>query len=506
MTRHRTTEALLVAGLLSLLACSPTASGQSVSVSYSSGPPVAAQVPATLTLDQLEQLLGPIALYPDALVSQVLPASTYPDEVVSAEAWLQTNPAPSQESINLGPWEPSVKVLLHYPAVLQMMADSADWTQALGTAFAYQPQDVMTGIQDLRQKAIAAGTLYSTPEQQVQITDNIVYILPAQQQTLYVPAYDPTVVYVRGAPRSSLSFVLSYAIGGWLDNDCDWDDRVVIVGGGWHWGWRFGDDHRWQRDENRGYYQQSGGRGVGSRSQGPAVRAWTRNDTRPRPMMPAALTRRSGVQDNRGWSQTGPTPAHAVANRNAGPATPGLTPGAGSGGRRGPLPLPAPAAQPSRPQTRPGVAPVQPQPANHAVGDYQSRIQTQQAQQRGYTSRTPAAVPTATRPATPASAPVAALVTPAPPVRNVAPPAVKPAAPVRETPQARQAPPVPTRAPAPARQAPQVREAPAARAPAPAARSAPAPSRPAASRPAIEPSTGGDAKAESARGRQSKGR
>ena len=150
---------------------------------------------------QLDQLLAPIALYPDPLLGQVLMASTYPLEVVEAARWAAdpANAGLSGDALAsaLEPldWDPSVKALVPFPSVLQMMNNRLDWTQKLGDAFLAQQVDVMDAVQRLRRQAQDAGKLTSTPQQTVTTEGELIYIEPASPDVLYVPAYDPGVVY-----------------------------------------------------------------------------------------------------------------------------------------------------------------------------------------------------------------------------------------------------------------------------------------------------------------------
>src|SRR5665213_702878 len=126
--------------------------------------PGGAQTPGVAyTGEQLDQLLGPIALYPDALVAVILPASTVPSDVTLAANYLAANGTVG--GIEAQPWDASVKALAHYPEVVKWMNANLDWTQALGAAFAQQPADVMQSVQQLRVQARAAGTLIDTPQQ-----------------------------------------------------------------------------------------------------------------------------------------------------------------------------------------------------------------------------------------------------------------------------------------------------------------------------------------------------
>jgi hypothetical protein len=176
--------------------------------------PVRAQDAATTprTAAQIEQLLAPIALYPDSLISQILMASTYPLEVVAAARWSQANPTVTGDALKTAmghqSWDPSVKALTAVPQTLQMMNDKLDWTQQLGDAFLAQQSDVLDAVQQLRARADANGQLKSTAEQKVTKTSrpagqqpssaapaSVYAIEPTNPEEYYVPVYDPGAVY-----------------------------------------------------------------------------------------------------------------------------------------------------------------------------------------------------------------------------------------------------------------------------------------------------------------------
>ncbi len=155
----------------------------------------------TLSPGQLSQLVAPIALYPDALVGQIMMAATYPLEVVEASRWLQ-DPANAglrgddlTNALTQQSWDPSVKSLVAYPEIIQMMDTKLDWTQSLGNAFLAQQGDVMASIQQLRQQAQQTGHLQTTPQQVVTVDQGDIAIEPANPQMVYVPDYDPAIVY-----------------------------------------------------------------------------------------------------------------------------------------------------------------------------------------------------------------------------------------------------------------------------------------------------------------------
>lgn len=149
--------------------------------------------------EQLEQLLAPIALYPDALLAQVLMASTYPLEVVKADRWAKQNKKLKGEALTSAldkmEWDTSVKTLVSFPQVLSMMSEKLDWTQGLGDAFIAQQADVMNTVQKLRAGARSHDNLKSTREQTVIVEEKVIRIEPADPQVIYIPSYDPAVVY-----------------------------------------------------------------------------------------------------------------------------------------------------------------------------------------------------------------------------------------------------------------------------------------------------------------------
>jgi hypothetical protein len=158
---------------------------------------IAAQAP--LAQGELDALLAPIALYPDQLLAQILMASTYPLQVVTAARFVQQNPSLTGDALDQAlrneNWDPSVISLAAYPQVLSMMNDRLDWTQRLGNAFLANQQQVMDTVQALRSRAEAAGNLQSTPQQTVMNQGGFIDIEPAQPQYVYVPVYDPRVIY-----------------------------------------------------------------------------------------------------------------------------------------------------------------------------------------------------------------------------------------------------------------------------------------------------------------------
>jgi len=222
-----------------------------------SPPTEAAQsAPQMLAPEALNQLLAPIALYPDALIALILPASTVPSDLVLAARYISANGDPAQ--IANQPWDDSVKSLVRYPDVVKWMDQNLEWTTQVGEAFLDQPADVMNSIQQLRAQARAAGNLIDTPQQRIVEEEDSIRIVPAEAEVIYVPQYDPGVVYVQPyAPHvgPAVTFGIGFAVGSWLNYDCDWPRRRVCVGNWnprWKHDWDPGGKHNLKRDRGDG--------------------------------------------------------------------------------------------------------------------------------------------------------------------------------------------------------------------------------------------------------------
>ena len=148
----------------------------------------------TASASQLERLLAPIALYSDPLLAQVLLAATFPDQITDAAAFVRTH---GTGGVDDQSWDVSVKAVAHYPTILNMMDAKPEWTTELGQAYASQSSDVMQAVQRLRAQANAQGNLVTTPQQQVVVEREYIAIWPAQPRVIYVPVYDPEIIYVR---------------------------------------------------------------------------------------------------------------------------------------------------------------------------------------------------------------------------------------------------------------------------------------------------------------------
>jgi hypothetical protein len=229
-----------------LLACCLLLGGQrdvfawQADASVSEPPQAAIQSP-----EQLQQLVAPIALYPDALIAQILSAATYPDQIVEAEKWMEQHKgltgADLGKEVDKQPWDPSVKALTQFPAVLSNMSRNLAWTSELGDVHVNQQQNLTEAIQTMRQRAKQAGNLKSTPQEKVSDKGQDIYIDPAGADEVYVPEYDPWLVY--GAPLAvfpgwypypglylngpGLAFGFGFGVG-------------LFAGFGWGWhGWGY---------------------------------------------------------------------------------------------------------------------------------------------------------------------------------------------------------------------------------------------------------------------------
>lgn len=243
-----------IIGLILLAATSLAVQAQTVVpiAGEAVAPPSVAALPAEA---DLEKLVGPIALYPDPLLSILLPASAYPLDIVKAARFIKDTNNISQ--VDSQPWDSNVKSLAHFPTVINKLNDDLDWTSSLGQAFAQDQKAVMNAIQVMRGRAQQAGSLQTTPQQVVVVTNTIIEIQPAQTQVIYVPEYNPAVVYVGPSPgevaaASFVSFGVGMAVGAIIANNCDWHSGGIYVGphGGVVWGGGYHGDVNINRNVN----------------------------------------------------------------------------------------------------------------------------------------------------------------------------------------------------------------------------------------------------------------
>ncbi len=218
-----------------------------------------------LSSEELDKLVAPIALYPDSLIALVLPASTESADVVLAARYIASGS--DQDAIDNQSWSDSVKSLARFPDLVKWMDENLAWTQQMGEVFEAQPADVMNAIQRMRAQARAAGLLTDTPQQKVVMQDEVICIVPAEPEVIYVPRYDPEILWMRRPYYGSfMTFGLGFGIGSWLYFDCDWFGHGIWMHDrqpGWvyHPAWRrpTGEIHRmagtpWHSDFRRGHY------------------------------------------------------------------------------------------------------------------------------------------------------------------------------------------------------------------------------------------------------------
>jgi len=191
---------------------------------------------AKLSDAELDTLLAPIALYPDPLLAQMLPASTSPGDVALAARYVAAKKDP--DKIDAQSWEESVKALARYPGVLKMMDEKLDWTTHLGEAFIAQPEGVFNSVQRLRAKAQEVGNLKDSQQQTVVVEKEVIKIMPADPQVVYVPQYPPETVYVQqpvGVVAPLITFGAGLALGAWIHNELDWrNHNVYYHNHGWN--------------------------------------------------------------------------------------------------------------------------------------------------------------------------------------------------------------------------------------------------------------------------------
>jgi hypothetical protein len=218
---------------------------------------------APLSADELQQLVAPIALYPDALVAQILGAATFPDQIAYAASWLQQNSNLTgktlMQAVDGQSWDPSVKALTQFPTVLGDLAKNLSWTSALGEAYHTQAAEVMSAVQVLRAKALSAGNLKSSSQLTVvQQSPQVIVIQPTNPQVVYVPVYNPTVVYGYAyvtpgyttpppPPGAAMfAFGLGIAVGAMMSSsccgwgysswNCGWHSTTIVYRGGAYYG------------------------------------------------------------------------------------------------------------------------------------------------------------------------------------------------------------------------------------------------------------------------------
>jgi hypothetical protein len=424
MTSHRVT---LVPNLLLALALGGALATVSVHAPAlapdDDGDPNAQQAPAQLlSAEELDQVVGPIALYPDELVSLVLPASTYPLDVVQAARFLDKR----EKDPELKPsdrWDPSVLGLLNYPEVVTMMNDDLDWTERLGTAVINQQQDVMDAIQDFRQRAQAAGNLQSDDKQVIVQEKETIIIQSSSPEVIYVPRYDPVKVVVHQpapvyyyyptpypyyySPAATfwtgmfVGAAIAYGINGswgWRRGDVTINRNVNISGGnrnvnigGGGSSWKpsrpsggrppgsrpgYGDGGRPGAGGGRpGSGRPEGGRPGGGRPGAGRPEGGRPGAGRPEGGRPSAGTRPSQPAGQRPGAGTRPSQPSAGSRPSTRPSTRPTQPSAGA----------RPSTRPSQPRT--STRQTRSRSSSNAFGGYSRGSQTARSSQRGARSR-----------------------------------------------------------------------------------------------------------------------
>jgi hypothetical protein len=348
--------------------------------------------------EQLDNLLAPIALYPDPLLAQVLLAATFPDQIDQAARYVR---AYGQSGIDDQLWDVSVKAVAHYPSVVYMMADNIDWTSAVGQAYVSQSTDVMISVQRLRAMARAQGNLITGPQIEVIEQAGFIQIWPANPQYIYVPVYDPTIVYFRRPFYGvAIAFSIGFIIGAWLNYDCDWHTHRIYYTGWRGSGWIARSRpfiHITNVYVNTRYTTVNVNRAVVDRR----VNFYNVNRFN--------NVHRNVNFDNHDRSGRVPRPesrvSNQIINRNIPNDTrvdefrgraPRPTPPAARPAQPGRAERPAPPA-PQRPAQPPAARPQAEQPAPHPFGRGEGNFPSREASQRGQASR-------ATRPSPPSKA------------------------------------------------------------------------------------------------------
>jgi Protein of unknown function (DUF3300) len=348
--------------------------------------------------EQLDNLLAPIALYPDPLLAQVLLAATFPDQIDQAARYVRSY---GDNGIDGQPWDVSVRAVAHYPSVVYMMADNLDWTSAVGQAYVSQSTDVMSSVQRLRAMARAEGNLITGPQIEVVEQEGFIQIWPANPQSIYVPVYDPTIVYfARPFYGPAIGFSIGFIIGSWLNYDCDWHAHRIYYTGWRGSGWIARSRpyvHITNVYVDARYTNVNVNRAVVDRR----VNFYNVNRYN--------NVHRNVTFDNHDRTGRVPRPDSRVSNQNINRNIPNDTrvndfrgrasrpaPTAARPAQPGRVEQPAPPAQ-QRPVQPPAARPQAEQPAPHTFGRSEGQFPSREASQRGQASR-------ASRPSPPSQA------------------------------------------------------------------------------------------------------
>src|SRR5262249_11772652 len=267
--------AIAVVAFFSLAACAFAQQAQSQQMTTTTSTD---QETTKLPPQELDSLVAPIALYPDPLLAQTLAASTYPLEVIQLQQWMANNPNLKDkalaDAVSKQPWDPSVQGLVMYPDVVQRMAGNIQWTTDLGNAFLAQQSDVMDAVQRLRGKAQGTGNLKTSSQQVVETKTvssgkQVIEIQQANPEVVYVPSYDPTVVYGAAPPEYPY---YPYTYPGYVPGTAlMWGAGIALGAAAWgawggNWGncdWGHGDvnvNNNYNYNKNNNFNRQQNGK------------------------------------------------------------------------------------------------------------------------------------------------------------------------------------------------------------------------------------------------------
>ena len=265
---------------LALLAAALAAGAPSIVFAQAPAAATSAAAAAPIPPEEMEKLVGPIALYPDDLVSVILPASTNPLQIVQADRWLDARKANPKLPIE-DKWDDPVKTLLNYPDVVKKMSKDLDWTAALGEAVVADTGAVLEGVQAFRRRAQAAGNLKTDSKQTVVIEQEVVKIAPANPEVIYVPQYEPTAVVVAGYsawgywPTAYPSYYYPYAPGAAFATGLIWGAAIGAAWSGGRYASHYGGNAN--INVNRNTNINTGNIGSGNRGGGNTATQWKSN-------------------------------------------------------------------------------------------------------------------------------------------------------------------------------------------------------------------------------------
>jgi len=363
--------------------------------------------PAQRSAAELEKLVAPIALYPDPLLATILPASVYPLEIVQAARFVaDTN---NLAKLDEQPWDASVKAVARIPDAIKKLNDDIAWTIELGEAFLAQDKDIMDAIQAMRGKAQKAGTLQTTPQQVVVVTNmvvektveqqvvvvtnTVVQIQPASSSVVYVPAYNPYTVYypppayVYNPYAPLVTFTAGIAMGAIIANNCNWSH-----GGCYHGDVDIDIDHNYNRNVNRDSTRNVNRDGTaGARPSATSTqKKWQPDQSRLSKSGSPSASASARSAEARGWGSGGAKPTTGTSGARPSPSTGATRPAPSSGAAR---PSPSagaarPSPSPSQPASRPSPSQSSASPSRQSAFDKGgSGASTRQSSSRGSASR-----------------------------------------------------------------------------------------------------------------------